>query len=120
MRSGLHTILIAAVVACHATVLSAGPALHGLLGLDHGRVGAFPDSEGSGEHLGALGHASDDCVACHLLSLVQFTPEPGPALSIPRVDRTPLDPSPLPQPTDARGHYATRAPPSAPEYSQAV
>lgn len=120
MRSGLHAILIATVVACHATVLSAGPALHGLLGLDHGRVGAFPHSEGPSDHRGALGHSSDDCVACHLLSLIQFNAEPGPALSILGVDRAPLDPSPLPHPTDARGHYATRAPPPASPHSSAA
>jgi len=120
MRSGLRAILIASVVACHATVLSAGPALHGLLGLDHGWAEAFPDTDRPGDHLGALSHSSDDCVACHLLSLVQFTPEPGPALSTLSVERVPIDPSPLPQPTDARGHYATRAPPSTSDHSHAV
>lgn len=123
MRSVLRTFLIAAVAACHATVLSAGPALHGLLGIDHGRVGAaFPDHERSGghHHRDALSDSTDDCVACHLLSLIQFNPKPGPALSTLHVDRVPLDPSPLPHPTDARGHYATRAPPSNSDHLRAA
>lgn len=117
MRFGLRAILIAAVVACHATVLTAGPALHGLLGLDHGRVGS---AERPGDHRGDLSHSADDCVACHLLSLVPFSSEPGPALSILRVDRVPLDLGPLLQPITARGHLATRAPPATLPHSFAV
>jgi len=121
MRSVLRTLLIATVAACHATVLSAGPVLHGLLGIDHGRVGAtFPDHERSSGHRGALTDSTDDCVACHLLSLVQFNPKPGPSLSTLQVARVLLDPSPLPQPTDARGHYATRAPPAALDHFRAA
>lgn len=122
MRPVFRTVLILALAACHATVLSAGPALHGLLGVDHGRVGATsPDHERPGDHhRGILTDTVDDCVACHLLSLVQFNPKPGPALATPQIDRAPLAPSPHSHPADARGHYASRAPPSPFNNARAV
>lgn len=114
MRPVFRTVLIIALAACHATVLSAGPALHGLLGVDHGRVGAAStDHERSGDHhRGVLTDTVDDCVACHLLSLVPFNPKPGAALATPQIDRAPLAPRSHSNSADARGHYASRAPPS--------
>lgn len=122
MRPVFRTVLVIALAACHATVLSAGPALHGLLGVDHGRVGAAsPDHERSGEHhRGVPTDTVDDCVACHLLSLIQFNPRPSLALASPQIDRAPLAPSLSTRPTDARGHYASRAPPSAFDISRAA
>ncbi len=119
MRSGLRTILVVFVVACHAIVLSAGPALHGLLGLDHDRVGTSSSNhERTGGHRNALNDSSDDCTACHLLSLVQFSPETGICLSISLIDRIPFDSRPILQPIDVRGCYASRAPPLCSENSR--
>lgn len=115
MRSVLRVLLIAALAACNATALSAGPALHGLLGVDHGHPGAAsPDHERSGDHhRGDLADVVDDCVACHLLSLVQFNPRPSLALTPPQIDRAPLAPSAHPRAVDARGYHTSRAPPSS-------
>jgi len=114
MRPRLRSTLLLAFVACHATVLSAGPSLHGWLGLDHdapGRVSSEKgDSHGGPRH--ALGGASHDCAACHLLSLashhrdevVAFSPLPtGRVLQPLRV---------VPPPREARSDPPSRAPPA--------
>lgn len=110
MRSSLRSLLLIAFVACHSTVMSAGPSLHGLLGLDHGSSwGSVAPGDGSK----ALGHASHDCAACHLLSLVQHNPDAVVAYSTPQTDRVarPLR-APVP-PRESRAVAPSRAPPAA-------
>lgn len=109
MRSSFRSLLLIAFIACHATVMSAGPSLHGLLGLDHGATGG---SASTGHGSKALGHASHDCAACHLLSLVQHNPDAVVAYSTPQTDRVsrPLR-APVP-PRESRAVAPSRAPPA--------
>lgn len=109
MRSSFRSLLLIAFVACHSTVMSAGPSLHGLLGLDHASSwGSVAPGDGSK----ALDHASHDCAACHLLSLVQHNPDAVVAYSTPQTDRVarPLR-APLP-PRESHVVAPSRAPPA--------
>lgn len=116
MRSSVRKIFLISFVACHAIVLSAGPSLHGLLGLDHRPVGlAVPDSS---DHPGGPRHAlegsSHDCAACHLLTLASHKPDSAVAFSFLQTGRVQRPIRVTPPPLEVLSDSPSRAPPLSP------
>jgi len=114
MRSRLRAILLVSFVACHAFVLSAGPSLHGLLGLDHeSATSSSGTNERSGGPAHGLNHGSHDCAACHLLSLTPHNPDSAVAFFARQTGRVQLSPRQTPPPLETRSDSPSRAPPAA-------
>lgn len=109
MRSSLRSTILIAFVAYHAAVMSAGPSLHGLIGLDHG---PGLGSSAAGEGTKALGHTADDCAACHLISLAQHNPDTVVAYSAIQTARVSRPLRATPPPLESRVVSPARAPPS--------
>ncbi|MDG3005729.1 DUF2946 family protein [Paludisphaera mucosa] len=115
MRLRLRTILLISFVASHAAVLTAGPSLHAILGVEHGLSGSAnpggDDRSGGPAH--APGHASHDCAACHLLSLTPHNPDSVVAFSAHSTGRVLLPLRVTPPPLEARSDSPSRAPPAS-------
>jgi hypothetical protein len=114
MRRLSRHLLIASLIALHASVMLCGPCLHALPGWGHGDdAQAACDGKDVRAHAKAP-HASDDCPVCNLLSLGQLPVDQTCELSAPRREcLTPLAPADIP-PFSLSRLSSPRAPPSIP------
>ena len=112
MRSRFRTLLLLSFIAGHAIVLSAGPSLHALLGLEHAVAGSSGSAGDDSSHRHALGSPSHDCSACHLLSLVQHNPDSVASFTFQQTGRVHQPLRVIPPPLEARRDSPSRAPPA--------
>ena len=81
-----RTLLVASLVALHATVMLCGPCLHRLPGWGHGAgLSQATHSDHVGDPVKATHLRPDDCPVCHFLSQAQLLVDPAQDLLVRRV-----------------------------------